>query len=1354
MGTHLRLSAMAMEIQQEALEDCRLVVTATVANSYRAYSLVDTGCSGYAFMDIAHARAHKLPFYELSRYRPLRAFNGKFESVVTHYTRTSMNINGHVDVEMFFFLTRLDHYAIILGLPWIRKHNVHIDFQEFRFSFDSQYCQQNCCFGKPSAIADAFVPANHRKTHGIPLVRPDGPETFPRVRPLAPLPKKECPPEETPPDIDFGYESEENTPTIPDNDHLQEGPSYADTDSGYESAKELLKKRSPASQRGKSARRRHRKSKVRPEPVLKPIDIQQIGAAPFMYLSKKPKENQVFTVSLRDLDRMLRSPEDLLINNIDAEELRRREKEKKNIDPKTICPEDYHDIITVFNRSDSEVLPPHRPSDHHIKLKEGAVAPSGPLYNMSRDEQEVLRDYLRENLAKGFIRASQSPAASPVLFVKKADGGLRFCVDYRALNALTVKNRYPLPLINETLQRLSKAVIYSKLDIIAAFNRLRMAKGDEWLTAFICREGLFEYNVMPFGLCNGPASFQSYINGLLLEYQDFATAYLDDILIYSDSKEEHVRHVRLVLQKLLDAGLQVDITKCEFHATEVHYLGLIVTTQGIRMDPKKIATIQNWEAPTNVADVQAFLGFANFYRRFIAKFSAIALPLTALTKKNQNFTWNKEAQGAFDKLKAEFIKEPILAHFDPDLEIVLETDASDYVAAGVLSQWGRDGLLHPVAYFSSKHNPAECNYEIYDKELGAIVKAFELWRAELQGSKFPTQVLSDHKNLEYFMTTKNLSRRQARWSEYLSRFEFVIQYRPGKQGQKPDSLTRRSGDLPKEGDKRLEYQFQTVLKKRNLDPRISNNAIYLCPMHTTEDEDERTTLDLWQAGYDSDSFEEETLALLRTPGTQRSKEISLTECTEIHGHLYYRDRRYVPNFAPIRKRLLLLHHDILASGHKGRERTYEALSRSYWWPRMVEDVAKYVRNCHLCSMTKSSREKYQGVLKPLPVPEHRNKHLTMDFIVDLPASEYRGEVVRNILVVVDRLSKRKRFIPCASMTAEHVADLFYDNVWRYDGTPYTVVSDRGTNFTSAFFRRLCQRMGIEPRFSTAYHPPTDGQTEIVNQWLEQYLRAYVDYLQSDWAKYIPSAEFCANDLKSATTGITPFFAEKGYHPTIGIEDPLPHPTDLSPYQLSEEEHADRYAEKLRLVTQHCQESMLWAQAWQELYANQNRNPAPIYRPGSQVWLNAKNVQTTRPSDKLDYRNLGPFKVTRRIGDHAYELDLPPQLQALHPVFNTALLRPTADDPFEGQVNPPQEPVIADDGETEWPAENILDSSMRHRLRTPRNASHELHYKILWTDGSQTWEPWDYVTNMIESLDTFHRAHPDKPGPQRRGSSTS
>jgi len=352
-------------------------------------------------------------------------------------------------------------------------------------------------------------------------------------------------------------------------------------------------------------------------------------------------------------------------------------RQSKNVDPATILPSRYSEFLDVFSKKDADTLPSHRAHDHAIHLKEGAQPPTFALYGMSRDEILELRRYLDENLSKGFIRASRSQAAAPVLFVKKPGGGLRFCVDYRGLNAITVKNRYPLPLISETLNRLSRAKVFTKLDIISAFNRLRIKEGDEALTAFRTRFGLFEYLVMPFGLCNGPASFQEYINNTLREHLDkFCTAYLDDILIYSDNEIEHEAHVKLILQKLREAGLQADITKCEFHVTQVPYLGLITTIEGVKMDPSKIDTIINWPTLINVKDVQSFLGFANFYRRFIYGYSRIATPLTRLTRKDVPFAWSQECQNAFDTLKKAFTSEIILRHYNPDHKIVVETDQS------------------------------------------------------------------------------------------------------------------------------------------------------------------------------------------------------------------------------------------------------------------------------------------------------------------------------------------------------------------------------------------------------------------------------------------------------------------------------------------------------------------------------------------------------------------------------------------------------------------------------------------------------------------------------------------------------
>jgi reverse transcriptase-like protein len=286
---------------------------------------------------------------------------------------------------------------------------------------------------------------------------------------------------------------------------------------------------------------------------------------------------------------------------------------------------------------------------------------------------------------------------------RKPDGGLRFCVDYRKLNAITRKDRYPLPLIDELMERLSRAKIFTKLDIRQGFHRIRMSPESEDLTTFRTRYGAYKYRVMPFGLTNGPANFQRFINDTFIDYlDDFLTAFIDDLLIYSNNELEHEEHVKRVLTRLREAGLQASINKCEFHVKRTKYLGFIVTTEGIEVDPEKTAVIQNWKKPSTVKGVQSFLGFCNFYRRFIKDYSRIARPLNRLTKANLPFQW--DSQTAFDELKKRLASAPVLRHYQPDLPTRIETDASDEVIAGVLSQQkGND--WHPVAYYSKSMSP-------------------------------------------------------------------------------------------------------------------------------------------------------------------------------------------------------------------------------------------------------------------------------------------------------------------------------------------------------------------------------------------------------------------------------------------------------------------------------------------------------------------------------------------------------------------------------------------------------------------------------------------------------------------------
>ena len=406
---------------------------------------------------------------------------------------------------------------------------------------------------------------------------------------------------------------------------------------------------------------------------LPPVNIAAIGVAGYRR-NLQDDRAIAFSTSLYEIDYLIAKK---LADETD--DLRVRE---------TLL-EPYQDLTDAFSKAASDSLPPRRPYDHKIQLTGGTIDDLSytPLRHQSTDELRAVKQYLIENLHKGFIEASQAPFAAPILFVKKHDGSLRFCIDYRKLNSLTRKDQYPLPLIEETLARLSKARIFTKLDIRQAFHRIRIHPDSEELTTFRTRYGAYKCKVMPFGLTNGPATYQRFMNDVLFDYlDDFCTAYLDDILIYSENELDHQEHVRKVLLRLREAGLQADIKKSEFSVRRTKYLGFIISTEGIEVDPEKTETIRNWEPPTTVRGVQSFLGFCNFYRKFILNYGRIARPLTALTRKENPFFWDARCRAAFTELKNRLVDAPLLVHFNPQYESMVETDASDGVLGGVLLQ--------------------------------------------------------------------------------------------------------------------------------------------------------------------------------------------------------------------------------------------------------------------------------------------------------------------------------------------------------------------------------------------------------------------------------------------------------------------------------------------------------------------------------------------------------------------------------------------------------------------------------------------------------------------------------------------
>uniref|UniRef100_A0A672F8Z2 Gypsy retrotransposon integrase-like protein 1 n=1 Tax=Salarias fasciatus TaxID=181472 RepID=A0A672F8Z2_SALFA len=574
-------------------------------------------------------------------------------------------------------------------------------------------------------------------------------------------------------------------------------------------------------------------------------------------------------------------------------------------------PAAYHDLAPVFSKSKALSLPPHHPYDCSIDLLPGATLPHSRLYNLSRPERTAMETYIRESLAAGIIRPSSSPVGAGFFFVGKKDGSLHPCIDFRGLNDITIKNRYPLPLLNSAFSPLHGATIFTKLDLRNAYHLVRIREGDEWKTAFNTHLGHFEYLVMPFGLTNAPAVFQNLMNDILRDMIDrFVFVYIDDILIYSRSPGEHTQHVRQVLERLQKNQLYIKAEKCEFHQHTVSFLGYIISQGEMTMDPVKLSAVQNWPQPENRKQLQRFLGFANFYRRFIRDYSKIAAPLTALTSTSRPFMWTAVTSQAFQDLKNRFTSAPILIQPDPNLQFVVEVDASDSGVGAVLSQRSpSDNKLHPCAFFSRRLSPAEQNYDIGNRELLAVKLALEEWRHWLEGAEHPFIVWTDHKNLEYIRSAKRLNSRQAQWTLFFGRFRFTLTYRPGSRNVKPDALSRQfSVEEPSD-------ETASILPKTCILASLT-----------------------WEIeGQVRDALNQHPDPGNGPPGTL-----------------------FVPD--SVRSQVLQWAHSSRIFCHPSVSRTLEVLRQRFWWPRMINDTREFIAACTICARNKTSNQASPGLL--------------------------------------------------------------------------------------------------------------------------------------------------------------------------------------------------------------------------------------------------------------------------------------------------------------------------------------------------------------------------------------------------------
>ncbi|WVZ63867.1 LOW QUALITY PROTEIN: hypothetical protein U9M48_013465 [Paspalum notatum var. saurae] len=695
---------------------------------------------------------------------------------------------------------------------------------------------------------------------------------------------------------------------------------------------------------------------------------------------------------------------------------------------------------------------------------------------MAPDELKELKIQLQEQLDKGFIRPSSSPWGCPALFVEKKDqGGKRLCVDYGPLNAITIKNKYPIPHID-----ISGAKVFSKIDLRSGYYQIKIREEDIPKTAFSTRYGLYEYLVMSFGLTNAPAFFMYMMNSVFMnELDKFVVVFIDDILIYSKNEKEHEEHLRVVLTRLREHKLYAKFSKCAFWLKEVGFLGHILSEKGVAVDPSKVKDVLNWKQPETVTEIRSFLGLAGYYRRFIKDFSKIAKPMTSLTKKNAKFVWGPKCEEGFRELKKLLTTAPVLAQPDVTKPFDVYCDASGQGLGCVLMQEGR-----VIAYASRQLRKHETNYPTHDLELAAVVHALKIWRHYLLGNT--CHIYTDHKSLKYIFTQPELNMRQRRWLELIKDYDLEIHYHPGKANVVADALSRRAHCNVIE----VRPTARVICWEMN---EIEMPVEFLVELYNISIEPTLRDLIIEAQKHDPG------MAHIRE-GIAEAKRDCFT--LDNQGVLWFKNRLVVPKDMELRKKILEEAHESVLAMHPGSNKMYQDLKQRFWWTRMKREIAKYVSECHVCKRVKARSPKASRYASPLKHPGLEVGRHTHGFC-GLPRTQKGYD---SIWVIIDRFTKSAHFIPVkTSYTAATYAELYIARIVSLHGVPVTITSDRGSVFVSRFWEQLQKSLGTKLIHSSAYHPQTSGQVERVNQILEDMLRACVLTYSTKWDECLPLA---------------------------------------------------------------------------------------------------------------------------------------------------------------------------------------------------------------------------------------------------------
>lgn len=870
-------------------------------------------------------------------------------------------------------------------------------------------------------------------------------------------------------------------------------------------------------------------------------------------------------------------------------------------------------------------------------------------YRATPKQKEEINRQVSDMLKAEIIRPSNSPWAAPVILVEKKTGDQRFCVDYRKLNKVTKKDSYPLPRIDETLDSLYGMKYFTTLDLLAGYWQIELDEEAKEKTAFITGNELYEFNRMPFGLCNAPATFQRLMNRVLRTVLGKkALVYLDDVIVYSDSLENHLTNLEEVLDLVRKAGLKIKISKCKFVKKSVEFLGHIISESGISPDPSKIESIKNYQRPQSIEDIRSFLGLAGYYRRFIPHFGTIAQPLTKKTHKelaNKLFEWTSEDQKAFDTLRTCLITPPILAYPDFSQEFLLFTDASNYGVGAVLSQV-QDKKEVVIAYASRQLKKPEINYATIEKEALAVIFAIKQFRHYLSDTHFT--VISDHRPLQWLENQKDHSGRLGRWAILLSNLNYKIVYRPGRIHQNADCLSRLKVSAISIGKENT-----NICKEQANDWLCTQIRNYL-ETGVLLDKNLATKLPIWAKEIEFFNVIENILYRFE-PSTKNSRRNEVTQ------------QLVLP--LTLRPNVLKSLHDDPSAGHLAFLRTYLRVKSNYYWPSMKRDIKNYCETCITCAA--NTKNRHRVFLYPHEAANAPFEVIGIDFVGPIRPMSTAGN--SHILVITDYFSKWVEAVALPNQLATTTADALYKTVIQRHGPPKVIISDRGTNFTSKLFQYFCEKFKIDHRLTTAYNPASNGETERYNRTLASMLRKLLkDGQHQDWEELLGDVCFAYRNSVHSSTLETPYYLVHGRDPNVAINQYL---QAVPEKVISQSDYLERLSERLRFSFAKAKEENEKARRRQKEQYDK-RAKALEYKIGDKVLLDVR-VVANGDSKKFTSKFKGPYRVIRvfknftvDIADNSYKIQKV-HMNRLKPLLETMLWTdeacPAVESPRE---NPP------------------------------------------------------------------------------------